>query len=107
MAEIPPDIASSAAGAPIQAREVTKEREARQAGQVHAADRQVRTIDEAGTTVDTDDADTQVYADAEGTGSLGRELEEEASEAADSQAKGSHNGLTRDRDGRPHLDLQA
>lgn len=107
MSEIPPDIASSAAGAPIQAREVMKEREARRAGQAHAADRHVRTVDEADSTVDTDDADTQVFADAEGTGSMGRELEGEAGDTVQPSADNSENGIVHDDEGRPHLDLQA
>ncbi len=107
MAEMPADIASSAAGAPIQAREAVKEREARRAGQVQAADRQVKSIDEAGSTVDTDDADTQVFADAEGTGSAGREFEEEGGDDAQSAAETSDDGVTHDEDGKPHLDLKA
>ena len=70
MSEIPSDIASSAAGAPLQAREVAKAREARRAGQFNAAERQVKSIDEAETTVDTDDADSQVSSESEGEGSF-------------------------------------
>ena len=58
MADIPPDIAVSSAQAGFAAREVGKEREARRAGQVQAASRQIQSLDEAGATVDTDDGDT-------------------------------------------------
>ena len=69
MAEIPSDIASSAAQAGFQAREVAKDRDARSAGQSNAVDRQVKAVGEAGTTVETTDGDTRISSDAEGTGS--------------------------------------
>jgi len=106
MSEIPSDIASSAAGAPLQSRELARQREARRAGQVNAADRQVKSIDEADTIVDTDDADSQVFADSEGGGSLGRDLAEETGEPAPDQPP-PPTGITTDDDGKTHLDLQA
>lgn len=106
MSEIPSDIASSAAGAPIQAREVAKERAAGRAGQVHAAERQIKSIGEADTIVDTEDADTQVFADSEGGGSLGRELSDDTDESAPDHPS-PQPGFTTDVDGQTHLDLQA
>ena len=106
MAEIPSDIASSAAQAGYQAREVGKERGSRGAAQAHAANHQIKAVDESGSTVETEDADTQVFTDAEGGGSQGRDLEEEPSEtegAGDSSAT----GITQDQDGQLHLDLEA
>ncbi len=76
MSEIPSDIASSSAQAGYQAREVSGGRGARSAAQAGAAREQVKAVDEAGTTVDTEDGDTQVYAGAEGGGSQGRAFEE-------------------------------
>ena len=106
MAEIPSDIASSAAGAPFQARETVKEREVRRAGQAHAAHRQVRTVDEAGNTVETTDADARVFTDAEGQGGQGRQLDDEASPPQDPLPP-TPSGITTDNDGRVHLDLEA
>ncbi len=105
MSQIPSDIAASAAQAGFQAREVTKDREAHRAGQAHAATRQVKTVNDAGTTVETTDADTAVFTDAEGQGGQGRPFEEEASPPADEP--GSPPGITTGEDGRTHVDLEA
>ena len=108
MSEIPPELPSSAAQAGFQAREVAKEREARRAGQANAASRQVKTVDEAGGTVETNDEDVAVFADAEGGGGEGRESEqakaEQTTEDADDAAD---RGIVRDDDGHPHLDIEA
>jgi len=85
MAEIPSHIASSAAQAGFQAREVAKEREARRAGSAEAANRQVKAVDEADTHVDTEDGDTAVFADSEGAGSQGRSLDEDADQEESNQ----------------------
>jgi len=106
VAEIPSDIAAAAAGAPFQARETVKEREVRRAGQAHAANRQVRTVDEAGNTVETTDADARVFTDAEGQGGQGRQLDEEAHGEKD-QPPPARSGITTDKDGGVHLDLEA
>lgn len=109
MAEIPSEIASSAAQAGFKAQQVGAEREARRAAQATAADRQLKAVDEAAATVDTDDADTEVFTDAEeGGGSQGRtdQNEEEAADE-DSSAKPKPGGITRDDDGRLHVDLEA
>ena len=106
MAEIPSDIASSAAQAGYQAREVGKERGARGAAQAHAANHQIKALDESGSTVETEDADTQVFTDAEGGGSQGRAFEEEQPESEDPGTTPDR-GVTRDEDGRLHLDLEA
>ena len=108
MTQIPSDVPASAAQAGFQAHEVSKEREARRAGQSHAANRQVKTIDEAGTTVDTEDADVAIFGDAEGTGSQGREPEEEeAHQEAEHDTGRSDQGITKDTDGQLHVDLEA
>jgi len=107
MAEIPSDIASSAAQASFQSREVGKEREAHRAGQAHAAGRQVRAADEAGATVDTADADARVFTDAEGSGSQGRSFEEEAPDEQNQPASPADAGIRADADGRLHVDLEA
>ena len=107
MAEIPSDIASSAAQAGFQAREVGKEREARRAEQTHAANRQVKTLDETDATVDTADTNTQVFTDAEGSGSQGRATEEKTSDQPQHTAEPPHGGITTDSDGQTHVDLEA
>lgn len=108
MADIPSDIASSAAQAGFQAREVSKEREARSAGRANATERVVKAVDEAGTTVDTDDADMAVFTDAEGTGGQGRPFEEEESgQEETNESSADDGGIHRDEDGHLHLDLEA
>ncbi len=106
MSQIPSDIAASAAQAGFQAREATKDREANRAGQSHAATRQVKTVDDAGTTVETTDADTAVFADAEGQGSQGRHTDEQP-EATTPNEPTKDSGITTDLDGRLHVDLEA
>jgi len=106
MSEIPSHIASSAAGAPLQSSETAKARDARRAGQANAAERQVKSIDDADTTVDAGDEDSQVFTDSEGAGSFGRELSDEPGESSPDQPSGQ-SGITTDDDGTTHLDLQA
>ncbi len=107
MAEIPPDISSSAAQAGFQAREVAKERDARRTGQAEAASRQTKAVTESGDTVETTDADVAVYADAEGTGSQGRPFEEAETDEPETDDKPKNGGITRDDDGQLHVDLEA
>jgi hypothetical protein len=107
MTEIPPDLPSSAAQTGVQAREAAKEREARRAGQTDATSRQVKTVDEAGSTVETGDDDVAVFTDAEGAGSQGRESEEHGSREAESADAGSAGGITKGDDGQLHVDLEA
>ena len=106
MSEIAPDLPSSAAQTGVQAREVAKEREARRAGQAHAANRQVKTVDEAGSIVETGDDDMAVFTDAEGSGSQGRPFEEEKS-SPESADESTAKGITRGEDGQVHVDLEA
>ena len=106
MAEIPSDIPASAAQAGFQANEVNKEREARRTGQVQAAHRQVKSLDEADGTVETTDADTAIFTDAEGTGSQGRTHEEEAQDQSQNPEQ-SQKGITTGDDGQLHVDLEA
>ena len=108
MAEIPSDIASSAAQAGFQARQVAKERDARSAGSIDAADRQVKAVDEADSTVDTEDGDTAVFTNAEGQGGQGRSFEDVADDdLAEQGEETSPNGVSTDDNGQTHLDIQA
>ena len=106
MAEIPSDISSSAAQAGFQANEVSKEREARRTGNIQGSNRQVKSLDEAGETVETKDADTAIFTDAEGTGSEGRENEEDTKDQPE-DSDAAENGITTDGDGQLHVDLEA
>ncbi len=107
MAEIPSDLASSAAQAGFQAREVGKARAARQAGLAQAAARQAKSSDELEVTVEITDDNTKVSTDAEGSGSEGRSEEELAPEQEQLDAEATPDGITTDEDGHQHLDLQA
>ncbi len=107
MAEIPSDIASSAAQAGYQARAVEGERASRRSSLRNATERQIKAVDEADTTVETDDADSRVYTNAEGSGSQGRPFDESATETEESETDTPKEGLTKDDDGHMHLDLQA
>jgi len=106
MSEIPSDIASSAAQAALQAREVARERAGSAAGQGNAAQRQVKAVDEAGSTVETEDADNQVFTDAEGSGSQGKPFEDDRPSDG-TEGKEPEEGVIRGEDGRLHVDLEA
>lgn len=106
MAEGPSPIASSLAGAPLQARDAVEAAEARRAGQHHAIRQQVRLATEAGDTVETTDADSRVFGDTEGTGSQGREPGEHEEEQKKDQEPPLP-GIIKDMKGQLHLDLQA
>ena len=106
MTEIPPEIAISSAQTGFQAREASRDREARQAADSHAAQTQARTTSEVSDIVETGDDDVAVFADAEGTGSQGRtSAEEEPADEASAMPRSP--GVTRDEDGRWHVDLEA
>lgn len=107
MAEIPSDIASSAAQAGFQSREVGKARDAARAAQANAAARQSNAVSQAGETVETEDADAQIFSDSEGAGGQGRQLDDETAGATDGDAAKSTGGITKGEDGRLHLDLEA
>ncbi|UCE60317.1 MAG: hypothetical protein JSU63_00935 [Phycisphaerales bacterium] len=106
MADGPTDIASSAAQSGIQAREIANARNATRANTANAVNRQIQAADEAESTVDTEDADTQIHTDAEGTGSQGRAYEEGGTGQEEAEAQ-AEDGVTLDEDGRMHLDLEA
>ena len=107
MAEIPSEIASSAAQSGIQTREATRDREARQATQANAADRRAHAVNQADTTVETTDNDTQVFTDAEGAGSQGRNFEEENTPPDEDSTESRDGGIIQDDQGNLHLDLEA
>jgi hypothetical protein len=107
MADIPPNVANSAAQAGYVQSEASRTRNAARAGQAQAARDNVKAVDEAGDTISTDEEDTQVYTDSEGTGGKGREHEEEHPESSIDEDQAIEDGIRRDEDGKPHLDIQA
>lgn len=108
MTQIPSHLPASAAQAGVQANEVAKEREARRTGQADVANRQIKSVDEAGSTVDTEDSDVAVFGDAEGAGGEGREPEKkEDATQSDEDDTAAVEGISRDEDGKLHVDLEA
>ncbi len=109
MSGIPSDIAGSALQAGFQSRQVAKARDGERAGQAQASSNAARAADEAGSTVETTDNDTQVYGDAEGAGSQGRSYDEEllGEDEAKAGATGEVGDVITDVDGQLHLDLEA
>ncbi len=106
MSGIPSDIAGSSAQAGFQARDVARVRDSERVGQAHSSNRTAKAVDEAGNTVETEDGDTAVFADAEGAGSKGRSHEEEVLDDVAEQDHEPEGPLGTD-DGQPHLDIQA
>jgi hypothetical protein len=106
MSQIPSDLAISAAQAPFQARESAREQDGQRAAETSAASQQVKTVTEAGSTVETTDADVAVFADAEGSGSQGRASQDQPP-PPEPQADGPPPGITRDAAGHWHVDLEA
>jgi hypothetical protein len=107
MSGIPSDIAGSSLQAGFQARDVSRVRDGEKTGQAHSSDKTAKAIDEASSTVETEDNDTAIYADAEGTGSMGRSFEEELLEEEAAEQEDDEQGRSEPDDGQPHLDIQA
>ncbi len=108
MAEIPAALPAAAAQAVHRAREISRDDDAHRAGEAQIADRTVRSIDESSTIVDTEDADSRVFADSEGMGSQGRQDQEEEDEADNSESDGPKAcGVTKRPDGTFQIDLEA
>lgn len=107
MPEIPSDLPASAAQIGVQAREVAKERESPRLHHAHGATRQLNATDEAGSMVETADADVAVFAEAEGSGSQGRQLNGTVEDGPTSPTQNASDGVTRGQDGQLHIDLKA
>jgi len=108
MSDIPPHVVGSSLQAGYHQADVAKSRDAERADQARPARTGLKAVDQTGTTIETHDEDTAVFADAEGAGGQGRHSETEAGEHhtdqdhADPQRAG-----TTDDDGRPHIDIEA
>ena len=108
MAEIPSNIAASAAQAGSQAREIAKGRDADRAGRAAAVREHAKAVDESGSTVETEDSDSAVFSDTEGAGSQGRAPEDSPQEPEpDTEEEPIPEGMVRGEDGELHLDMQA
>ena len=108
MSEIPSHLAISGAQAGLQAQEVSRQSDAQRAGQVDAAKRQVNTVNEADTTVETSDEDVAVFTNAEGGGSQGREEEQPGQDQTNPESTDQPTGgITRDDTGQLHIDIEA
>ncbi len=108
MAEIPSGLGASAAQAGSTAKEIANARDAQSANRSDASNRRAKAIDQAGSAVDTEDGDTQVFSDAEGSGSQGRAPEgDETPDQPEDQTPGAPPDVTRDEEGNPHLDIEA
>jgi len=105
MTGIPSDLGASAAQAGFHADDVAKARDANRAGRTSTARRQIKDIDEASAVVDTSEDNTQVFADSEGSGSSGRDLEGE--ETTEQEEETGRKGVVEDDQGQIHLDLEA
>lgn len=110
MAEIPAALPAAAAQAAMRSREIAQAAELVRAGEQDAATRNVRAVVEADTIVDTQDADSRVFTDAEGQGSQGRAFEQDdevdSDESGSTSAQASQ-GIVRSADGRWHVDIEA
>lgn len=106
MSEIPAAIPAAAAGAFIRAQQAASAADAERSARAEAADRTARAVGEHAAVVDTDDADTRVFTDAEGHGSQGRPFDEPPEEPA-AESPPPKPGITTSPDGAIHIDIEA
>ncbi len=104
MSAIPPDIAGAAAQAGFAASESSRTRDADRTGQARIADRQVQATSDRADSVEAGDADTAVFADAEGAGGQGRNFSDQHPEEDANVADGTADDAEASNGG---LDIQA
>jgi len=98
MSSLPPNLVGPILQSHLAQRQVSHVRDNERVQQSTFNRQQTNAIDEQDSTVETDDGDTQVHADAEGTGSQGRAFSEGEqpetpaveTDAADDQQEGLH-----------------
>ena len=105
MADAPSPVASSAAQASFQAKAAADVRDAGRAAQSHAAVARVKTAVDESTTVETADSDVAVFANAEGSGSQGRQTETSPDENSGAPHE-SGDGISVDEQGRQYVDIR-
>jgi hypothetical protein len=108
MSAIPPDIAGAAAQAGFASASAARTRDADRSGQGNVADQQRQARVDQANSVDADDLDTAVFADAEGAGSQGRAFADGQQDADEPSADASETlAATDDDPDEPRLDIQA
>ncbi len=102
MSAIPPNPLASVLQSPLAQGQAAGIRDVESAQRASAERRQTRAVDASDSTVETTDNDTQIYADAEGSGSQGRAFSENPQQTdSDDEAPSSDAPQGR------HLDLEA
>lgn len=103
MSALPPNLVGSILQSNVSQRQVSNIRNREETQRATADRQQTAAVDETDSTVETTDDDTQVHADAEGTGSQGRPFtQEEEEEKKDNQPEESADGQAG-----THIDLEA
>jgi len=104
MSAIPPDIAGAAAQAGLTSAIAARARDADRTGQAQIADRQQQVRLDKAASVEAEDMDTAVFADAEGAGGQGRAPADDitAEHPAEETA-----AAVDDADGARHIDIEA
>jgi hypothetical protein len=87
MSTLPTNIVGAVLQSTVMQRQVSTVRDTERAASTVDLRQQASIIDEKGSTVETTDGDTQIYSDAEGTGSQGRPFtpEEQKEEPAEQE----------------------
>jgi len=106
MSAIPPDIAGAAAQAGFAAPTAARARDADHTRQANVADQQSQARIDKAASVEADDLDTAVFADAEGAGGQGRAFADSAADGGDepTAGQGSPDGA---QESAGHIDIQA
>lgn len=96
MSSVPPNLSASVLQSNLVQRQAAGVRDVERNQRASADRQQARAIDEAGSTVETADDTTEVYTDAEGSGSQGRAFdspEESATPDANLEADGNEGSI--------------
>ena len=102
MSTLPTNIVGTVLQSTLVQRQVSTVRDKEKASSAVDLRQQATIIDEKGSTVETTDGDTQVYTDAEGTGSQGRPFSEQEQPDQPTDEKSPPEG-----DEGTHLDIEA
>ena len=102
MSTLPTDLVGSVLQSHLVQQQVSAVRDSERAASAVDLRKQASIIDEKGSTVETTDNDTQVYTDAEGTGSQGRPFSESENPQPNPDQQQPPEG-----DEGTHIDIQA
>lgn len=106
MSAIPPDIAGAAAQAGFAAPTAARARDADRTRQANVADQQLQARIDKAASVEADDLDTAVFADAEGAGGQGRAFADSAADSGEEPAAGQ-DPVDGEQANAGHIDIQA